>query len=155
MARSGKTCTIGSTCVPSTIPPLRERIEDIPLLVWAFIDEFARALDKRIDSVSKDSLAALQRYGWPGNVRELRNVIERAVIFSSGTRLSIEPPTPRPPSRTRSERRDDVEIDHVRHVLEETEWRIRGSGGAAERLGMKPTTLESRMRKLGIQRPEE
>jgi formate hydrogenlyase transcriptional activator len=138
---------------PVTVPPLRERPEDIPVLVWSFIDEFSKALDKKIESVAKPSLLALQQYSWPGNIRELRNVIERAIIFSTGTRLTIElPSTGAHHSRVAS--LEDVQAHHIREVLDKTRWRIRGAGGAAERLGMKPTTLESRMKKFNIQRPE-
>jgi len=141
---------------PITIPPLRERPEDIPVLVWTFVDEFSKAFGKRIESISKDSLAALQRYGWPGNVRELRNVVERAVIVATGPRLTLEPPSPSASASPRSPaptgRLTDVEAQHIRSVLDSAGWRVRGKNGAAERLGMKPTTLESRMAKLGIRR---
>jgi transcriptional regulator with GAF, ATPase, and Fis domain len=141
---------------PVTVPPLREHPEDIPVLVWTFVEEFAKAIGKRIDSVSKDSLAALQQYSWPGNVRELRNLIERAVILSSGTRLVIDLPRTRPVSAAQSTTNlNDVEARHLRDVLEAANWRVRGTGGAADRLGMKPTTLESRMAKLGIRRSSD
>jgi transcriptional regulator with GAF, ATPase, and Fis domain len=138
---------------PVRVPPLRERIEDIPALVWAFIDEFAPACGKRIESLSKSSLHALQTYAWPGNVRELRNVVERAVITAQGPELVVELPRPSSFSQRRSVRLRDVETDHIRSVLEANAWRVRGRGGAAELLGVKPTTLESRMAKLGIVRP--
>ena len=138
---------------PITVPPLRERAEDIPVLVWTFIDEFARAFNKRIESISKSDLALLQRHPWPGNVRELRNVIERAVIVATGPRLTIEPPRADvAPARDRVALHD-VEAEHIRGVLGRVGWRVRGAGGAAELLGMKPTTLDSRMAKLGIRRP--
>ena len=138
---------------PITIPPLRERVDDIPSLVWTFIDEFSRAFGKRIDSISKESLNALLRHSWPGNVRELRNVIEREMIIATGPTLTIA--APRPPSlqrRAASSRLVDVEVEHIRSVLDGCGWRVRGIGGAAERLGVKPTTLESRMARLGITR---
>ncbi len=139
---------------PITVPPLRERVEDIPDLVWTFVDEFCRAFHKRIQSISRDSLEALQRYAWPGNVRELRNLIERAVILSSGPRLVVEPPAPArsesPPVGTSLV---EVEANHILGVLEQVGWRVRGSGGAAEILRMNPTTLDSRMVRLGIRRP--
>jgi transcriptional regulator with GAF, ATPase, and Fis domain len=138
---------------PVRVPPLRERIEDIPALVWAFIDEFAPACSKRIESLSKSSLHALQTYAWPGNVRELRNVVERAVITAQGPELVVELPRPSSFSQRRSVRLRDVETVHIRSVLEANAWRVRGRGGAAELLGVKPTTLESRMAKLGIVRP--
>jgi transcriptional regulator with GAF, ATPase, and Fis domain len=138
---------------PVTVPPLRDRAEDIPALVWAFVDEFSKAFGKHIDSVSKDSLAALQQHAWPGNVRELRNLVERAVILSAGPRLVIDgPKTTTAPLRTN--RLIDLEAEHIRRVLESVDWRVRGAGGAAELLGLKPTTLDSRMEKLGVVRPE-
>jgi transcriptional regulator with GAF, ATPase, and Fis domain len=138
---------------PVRVPPLRERVEDIPSLVWTFIDEFAAAFGKRIESLSKASLHGLQTYSWPGNVRELRNVVERAVITATGPDLAIELPRQTSFTKRRSLRLIDVETDHIRSVLESNAWRVRGRGGAAELLGMKPTTLESRMAKLGIVRP--
>jgi transcriptional regulator with GAF, ATPase, and Fis domain len=94
----------------------------------------------------------LQRYPWPGNVRELRNVIERAIIISTDRQLVV--PAPRPPARMPQTALtlNALEIEHIRGVLESTNWRVRGRGGAAERLGLKPTTLESRMARLGITR---
>jgi len=139
---------------PIVVPPLRDRTEDIPALVWSFVDEFSTLFGKPIESISKDSLCELQRYHWPGNVRELRNVIERAVIVATGRQLMIPPPRPCTP-RTRPHSGmtlTQLEVEHIRGVLESTEWRVRGIGGAAERLGLKPTTLESRMAKLGITR---
>jgi transcriptional regulator with GAF, ATPase, and Fis domain len=138
---------------PIHVPPLRERAEDIPLLVWRFVEEFSKAFGKRIDSIDKDSLAALQNYAWPGNIRELRNVVERAMIVATTRRLTIALPQASPAATKRSPKLIDVEKDHIRTVLESTGWRIRGAGGAADRLGMKPTTLETRMAKLGLRRP--
>jgi PAS domain S-box-containing protein len=138
---------------PITVPPLRERAEDIPVLVWTFIEEFAKSFGKRIDSISRESLAALQRYSWPGNVRELRNLIERAVIVAPGSRLVVDPPRAAPSPQSPNGKLADVEAGHIRDVLERVGWRVRGPGGAAELLGMKPTTLDSRMAKLGIRRP--
>jgi transcriptional regulator with GAF, ATPase, and Fis domain len=138
---------------PIVVPPLRERVADIPGLVWAFLDEYARSFGKTIESVSRDTMRELQEYPWPGNVRELRNVIERAVIVATKSRLTIELPkvsaTKAPKSWMTLEA---LEIEHVRAVLESTNWRVRGPGGAAGRLGLKPTTLESRMARLGIKR---
>jgi PAS domain S-box-containing protein len=140
---------------PIVVPPLRERIEDIPGLVWSFIDEFSRLFGKTVESISAESMRELQRYPWPGNVRELRNVIERAVIIATGRQLVIPPPRaaglPLPPTAmTLSE----LEAEHIRAVLDSTGWRVRGPGGAAQRLGLKPTTLESRMARLGIARKQ-
>ena len=138
---------------PIHVPPLRERAEDIPLLVWRFVEEFSKTFGKRIDTIDKDSLTALQHYGWPGNIRELRNVVERAMITVSSKRLSITLPQSSATPTKRSPKLRDVEKEHIRAVLEATRWRIRGAGGAAERLGLKPTTLETRMAKLGLRRP--
>jgi formate hydrogenlyase transcriptional activator len=138
---------------PIHVPPLRERAEDIPLLVWRFVEEFSKTFGKRIDTIDKDSLTALQHYGWPGNIRELRNVVERAMITASSKRLSITLPQSFATPTKRSPKLRDVEREHIRAVLETTRWRIRGAGGAAERLGLKPTTLETRMAKLGLRRP--
>jgi transcriptional regulator with GAF, ATPase, and Fis domain len=138
---------------PITIPPLRERIGDIPRLVWSFIDEFSRSFGKKIEAISKEGLAELQRYAWPGNVRELRNVIEREIIRATGPILTLTAPRPRPsPPGAHSTRLVDVQAEYIKSVLERCGWRIRGSSGAAHRLGMKPTTLESRMARLGIAR---
>ena len=136
---------------PITVPPLRDRVEDIPSLVWQFIDEFSTTLGKPIESLSRDSLRELQRYHWPGNVRELRNVIERAVILATDRHLVVS--APRSGYRVQPQpclTMNAMEVEHIRGVLESTDWRIRGVGGAAERLGIKPTTLESRMARLGI-----
>ena len=139
---------------PITVPPLRERAQDIPVLIWGFIDEFSTLYRKRIDSISKESISALQRYEWRGNVRELRNVIERAVIVANGPHLIVEPPrkesTLQPEAPTRLL---DFEVAQIRGVLERVGWRVRGAGGAAELLGINPNTLDSRMAKLGIRRP--
>jgi formate hydrogenlyase transcriptional activator len=137
---------------PIVVPPLRERVEDIPGLVWSFIDEFSKTFGKNIESISKDSMRELQRYPWPGNVRELRNVIERAVIVATSPQLVVA--APRPPTRMPQTAMtlSALEVEHIRSVLDSTNWRVRGRGGAAERLGLKPTTLESRMARLGITR---
>jgi PAS domain S-box-containing protein len=137
---------------PIKIPALRERPEDIPALVSAFIGEFNLALGKNIESVARESMDALQRYDWPGNVRELRNIIERAMIVAREPKLWIEPPGTSGAGITRGLTMDEVAREHVCHVLEMTGWRVRGKNGAAEILGVKPTTLETRMIKLGIHR---
>ncbi len=139
---------------PIRIPPLRERVDDIPLLVWRFVNEFSAVQGKRIEVVPLDNLVALQRYPWPGNIRELRNVVERAMIVNAGPRLNIPLPAPATITTRRSERLVDVEREHIESVLEAVRWRVRGAGGAAEVLGLPPTTLETRMAKLGIIRPE-
>jgi transcriptional regulator with GAF, ATPase, and Fis domain len=135
------------------VPPLRERAEDIPLLVWRFIDDFSVTFGKRVVEVPAENMAALQRYPWPGNIRELRNAVERAMILANGPRLTIAIPTPLAVARRRSLRLVDVQKDHIRHVLESAGWRVRGLGGAADQLGLCPTTLETRMAKLGLSRP--
>jgi transcriptional regulator with GAF, ATPase, and Fis domain len=139
---------------PIQVPPLRDRVEDIPLLVWRFVEAFSKAFGKRIEAIPRENMAALQGYSWPGNIRELRNVVERAMIVTNGTRLTIALPTPSPAAGKRSVKLMDVEKEHIRSVLESTAWRIRGSGGAADRLGLRPTTLETRMAKLGLGRPK-
>jgi formate hydrogenlyase transcriptional activator len=139
---------------PIQVPPLRDRVEDIPLLVWRFVDEFSSAFGKRIDAIQQESMAALQQYSWPGNIRELRNLVERAMIVETGSELVIRLPPVSPAAARRSDRLVDVEREHVRSVLEMSGWRIRGVGGAADRLGMRPTTLETRMAKLGLRRAE-
>jgi transcriptional regulator with GAF, ATPase, and Fis domain len=138
---------------PIRVPALRERVEDIPLLVWRFVEEFSKAFGKRIESIGKKNLVALQDYPWPGNIRELRNVVERAMITATGPRLTIPLPETSSAASRRSVRLVDVERTHIRGVLESTRWRIRGAGGAAEQLGLKPTTLETRLAKLGLKRP--
>jgi formate hydrogenlyase transcriptional activator len=139
---------------PISVPPLRARPEDIPLLIWRFVEEFV-GLGKRIESISADNIAALQAYSWPGNIRELRNVVERAMITATGTRLTIPVPPMTTASAKRSTKLVDVEKSHIKSVLESTNWRIRGPGGAADRLGLKPTTLETRLAKLGVRRPHQ
>ena len=137
---------------PIVIPPLRDRMDDLPALVWTFVDQYAQAYHKQIDSISKDSLASLRRYNWPGNVRELRNVIERAVIVAQGTRLTVDVPSA-PSAERPSTRLADFEAEQIRKIMASVGWRVRGAGGAAELLGMKPNTLDSRMAKLGVVRP--
>jgi transcriptional regulator with GAF, ATPase, and Fis domain len=140
---------------PIHVPPLRDRLDDVPLLVARFVEDYSRTFSKRVDGVARHSMAALQHYRWPGNVRELRNVVERAMIMHTGGILEIRLPPGRPmapdPASTRMA---DVEASHVRSVLDATGWRVRGAGGAAERLGLKPSTLEARMARLGLQRPK-
>jgi len=138
---------------PIRVPPLRERIEDIPLLVGRFVEEFSKAFGKPIESIAKDSIEMLARYTWPGNVRELRNVVERAMIVATGPRLTIPLPQGSAAAVRLSVKLADVQKEHIKGVLESTAWRIRGVGGAADRLGLKATTLETRMAKLGLQRP--
>jgi len=138
---------------PIRVPSLRDRPEDIPQLVWHFINEFSPRFGKTILEVTPDSMAALQRHRWPGNIRELRNAVERAMILATGPRLSIAIPSGLAVARASSGRLIDVQRDHIRKILEVANWRVRGSGGAADRLGLRPTTLETRMAKLGLTRP--
>ena len=138
---------------PVTIPPLRERPDDIPLLVWAFVREFEKKMGKRIESIPRKTMEQFQRYPWPGNVRELRNVIEHAMIISDGKSLAARVPAISAGDGAASPALEDVERKHILSVLEKTGWRITGEGGAAEHLGLKRTTLQSRMNKRGIKRP--
>ena len=138
---------------PIRVPPLRERVDDIPELVWRFVAQYSQAFGKQIDDIPRENLEMLQRYAWPGNIRELRNVVERAMIVATGPRLTITLPQARVDSATGSEKLVDVQREHIRAVLASVGWRIRGIGGAAERLGLRPTTLETRMAKLGLNRP--
>ena len=138
---------------PIVVPPLREPADDIPVLVRYFIDQFSAAAHRRFGPVPASDMAALQAYTWPGNIRELRNVVERAMILATGDTLTIALPEPTGVSGLGSARLEDIERNHIRRVLEATAWRIRGAGGAADRLGLAPTTLESRMTKLGLTRP--
>jgi formate hydrogenlyase transcriptional activator len=138
---------------PIVVPPLRERAEDIPLLVWRFVDEFSKSFAKPIEEIPRETMAALQRYPWPGNIRELRNAIERAMILATGPRLIVPIPTPLSIGRAGSVKLVDIQKEHIRGVLESSGWRVRGAGGAADRLGLRPTTLETRMAKLGLSRP--
>jgi len=143
---------------PISIPPLRERPEDIPLLVEHFVQEAARRLNKTIDGIPSDTMAALTDYRWPGNIRELENVIERAMILSHSSVLRVphrdlqSRVTPGHSSE-KLETLADVEREHIRAVLKQTRWVLSGTGGAAARLGMNRSTLYFRMKKLGIVRP--
>ena len=144
---------------PVSIPPLRERREDIPLLVRYFAQKYARRMKKPIDNIPAKAMNALTEYHWPGNVRELENFIERAVILSRGAELQIPLAELKQRTRAASSVSSDglvtlehAERDHIVRALGETNWVIGGPTGAAVRLGMKRTTLQSRMRKLGITR---
>jgi len=132
------------------VPPLRERLNDIPLLVWTIVNEFAEKMGKKIQTVPKRTMEALQRYHWPGNVRELRNVIEHAVIISISDMLKVRLPQDPRGVTSRILTLKDAERQHVTKVLERTNWRIKGPHGAAELLGLKPSTLYTKMNKLGI-----
>jgi len=147
---------------PVRAPALRERRSDIPLLVWFFISELQHRLGKEFNQVSARSMAALSAYDWPGNVRELKNIIERAMILCQPPLLRMDDWFPgRSESANISilalerngETIEEVERAHIEKVLTACDWRIRGKDGAAEQLGLKRTTLQSRMKKLGIERP--
>jgi transcriptional regulator with GAF, ATPase, and Fis domain len=138
---------------PIRVPPLRDRREDVPMLVWTFVHEFALGMGRQVDRICRRSMDSLQVYSWPGNVRELRNVIERAMIVHDGPVLNVEIPEAERSEVTASLSIEDVERRHLSAVLDMAGWRVRGQGGAAEILGLKPTTLESRLEKLGIRRP--
>ncbi len=141
---------------PIVLPPLRDRPEDIPLLTRYFADQVARRMGKRITTISSETMDALRRYPWPGNIRELQNLVERAVILATGTELRI------PAGELKSDRAEpgghgqtleDAERQHILKVLRETQWVVGGPRGAAVRLGIKRSTLQFRMQKLGISRP--
>jgi chemotaxis protein methyltransferase CheR len=140
---------------PLTVPPLRERVEDIPLLAEYFMGKASRRLGKSINILPTSVVNSLKNHPWPGNVRELENVIERAVINSSGPKLRLaeelvslqrDLPTPLKPMKT-------IEFDHIVRILEHADWKISGKNGAAEILGLKRGTLRARMQKLGIRKP--
>jgi formate hydrogenlyase transcriptional activator len=142
---------------PITLPPLRERAEDIPALVRHFAQKFALRMKKRIETIPAEAMRALQAYPWPGNIRELENFIERAVILSSGSDLMVplsELKVMAPPPNGSLKTLEDAEREHILKALREAKWTIGGSAGAAAKLGMKRTTLQSKMQKLGIVRPQ-
>jgi PAS domain S-box-containing protein len=147
-----------------TVPPLRARAEDIPLLVRHYIEQFNKQFGKAIDKVPSGTIQRLQAYPWPGNVRELRHVIERAVINTSGNSLQLEDPLtvsgtpPQSQSATKAAAAplmslEQMERQHILTAMAQASWKIEGSGGAAELLDINPGTLRSRMKKLGIQKP--
>jgi transcriptional regulator with GAF, ATPase, and Fis domain len=150
---------------PVTIPPLRERREDIPLLVKFYTERFSKRHGKDIRKIPMNTMRVLENYSWPGNVRELINVIERAVIVSTGPELrlaeKIDVPSGSPMQENISmateaqqiKGLEQVEREHIMRTLQETGWKIEGSMGAAQLLGMNPSTMRARMRKLGIRRP--
>jgi formate hydrogenlyase transcriptional activator len=138
---------------PIVLPPLRDRVEDIPQLVWAFVEEFSEAMGKVIETIPDERMDALRRYPWPGNVRELRNVIERAMILARDGILPVELSQPVGVGGSTATALAEIERRHILSVLERTAWRVRGAGGAAALLDLKPTTLEARMKRLGVRRP--
>ena len=138
---------------PLTVPPLRERREDIPLLIRYFTQKHARRMNRPIESIPSAAIESLTNYEWPGNIRELQNVIERSVILSPGRVLQVAMPEiarNAAPAKTRAD--DAAERKRILEALRECEGRVAGPTGAAERLGLRRTTLQSRMKKLSIER---
>jgi transcriptional regulator with GAF, ATPase, and Fis domain len=140
---------------PITVPPLRDRLDDIPLLVNFYVKKISKRMGKSIEVIPTRVMNALQNYHWPGNVRELENVLERAVINSSGPKLHLvdELTKPHKDLTTAQKTLDEVERDYIVRVLEQTQWKVSGKNGAAEILGLDRSTLRARMRKLGIRQP--
>ncbi|MBZ5639514.1 MAG: sigma 54-interacting transcriptional regulator [Acidobacteriia bacterium] len=141
---------------PIAIPPLRDRVEDVPRLVRHFVMIYASKMGKSIEKISEQVLGKLMAYPWPGNVRELQNVIERAVILSTRGRIELDDHLAAPVAGARTKAAgtlEEIERDRIQSVLERVGWRVSGEGGAASILGLKRTTLEARMGKLGISRP--
>jgi formate hydrogenlyase transcriptional activator len=137
---------------PIVIPPLRKRPEDIPLLVRVAVKEFQKRMGKEIESIPKKAMQALQSYSWPGNVRELKNLIEHAMIVSKSKTLDVHVPKQASSETNATGNLQDMERMHIVAVLEKTDWRLAGQDGAAEVLGLKRTTLQAKMKKLGIKR---
>ena len=139
---------------PIVLPPLRERLEDIPFLVRHFLEAYRMKLKRPPLELSQESMECLIRYAWPGNVRELQNVIERAVILARSPVVTVElqSVTNVPPASESTANLLEMERRHILRVLENTRWRIYGPHGAAAQLGMNPSTLRSRMKKLGLSR---
>jgi chemotaxis protein methyltransferase CheR len=137
------------------MPPLRDRLEDIPLLVNFYVDRISKRMGKSIKVVPMGVMEALQQYHWPGNIRELENVLERAVINSSGPKLRLVDDLKKPnrdvtkPEQTLG----SVERDYIKRVLDQVQWKISGNGSASEILGLDRSTLRARMRKLNIRKP--
>jgi transcriptional regulator with GAF, ATPase, and Fis domain len=144
---------------PITLPPLRDRLEDLPRLVWFFINRRQRGLNRKFTNVPQSVFAALAQHSWPGNVRELANVIERAMIHSTGSTLVLDDAQrfsrPIPSYEATGATLETVERSHIEDALRRARWRINGPGNAAEALGLHPNTLRFRMKKLGIQRPPQ
>jgi formate hydrogenlyase transcriptional activator len=144
---------------PIRLPALRERAEDIPRLVWFFINRHQRDLGRHITNVPPAVMEALQRHPWPGNVRELENVVERAMIATTGESLQLDGPItfgrPHAPQAPVTDDLGAMQRAHIEAVLGRCGWRINGDGNAAERLGIHPNTLRFRMKKLGVVCPPE
>lgn len=140
---------------PITVPPLRDRKEDIPLLVDFYVKKISKRMGKTIAFIPENAMNALQNYHWPGNIRELENVLERAVINSSGPKLRLvdELKKPYKDSSISQKTLEAVERDHIVWVLEQTRWKVSGKNSAAEILGLNRSTLRARMRKFDIRKP--
>ncbi|MDF7799688.1 sigma 54-interacting transcriptional regulator [Pontiellaceae bacterium B1224] len=138
---------------PIEVPALRERKDDIPLLVWKTVEELNSKMGRAVDRISKSTMERLKKYPWPGNIRELRNNIERAMIISAGRALKVHFPEQGLIVSNLPSTLEEVERAHILRILESTGWRISGKKGAAEILGLLPTTLHARLKKLGLSRP--
>jgi formate hydrogenlyase transcriptional activator len=157
-AVSGPTCFTASRSTPSPSPPLRKHREDIELLVWHFIAEINTRVGKDIDQIPPSVMQTLTEMDYPGNVRELKNLLEHAVITSANGVLQLPETSPRDTTPGKSAPHadspvslDDIQRMHITHVLDHTDGRIEGPGGAAEILGLKPSTLRHRIKKLEIE----
>jgi formate hydrogenlyase transcriptional activator len=141
---------------PINLPPLRDRADDIPLLVQFLINKYSARIGKRVETVSQETMQRLVAYRWPGNIRELENVLERAVILATGPTLEIDvdllATTVASPETAPLLSLDAIETRHLLTVLKQTNWVIEGPRGAAQILGLHPNTLRSRLKKLGIAR---
>jgi formate hydrogenlyase transcriptional activator len=141
---------------PIPLPPLRERREDIPMLVRYFTQKYARRMSRRIETIPSDAMEALTNWNWPGNVRELENFIERAVILTRGSALHVPLAELRGGAEaapaTALSTLEEAEREHILRALNESNWVVGGPSGAAARLGLKRTTLQSRIAKLGIKK---
>ena len=138
---------------PIEAPALRDRSDDIPLLVWTFVRQFAKKMGKSIDTIPRQTMERPRNHPWPGNVRELRNLIERSVILSDTRVLSVDFPSAAGSEAGAATTLEEAERRHILQALQRSGWRIRGARGAAEQPGMNPTTLHSKIKKLGISRP--
>ena len=153
---------------PITLPPLRDRLGDVPLLVQFLVGKFGARVGRRIEAIEQETMERLVRYRWPGNVRELENILERAIILCNGSALAIDPEVftatakdttpagrdslPPPGNRHAGESLESIERSHILAVLTQTDWVVEGSRGAAKILDLHPNTLRSRLKKLGIKR---
>jgi chemotaxis protein methyltransferase CheR len=137
---------------PITVPPLKERKEDIPLLTNFFVNKFSKKIGKQIKNIPKGVMNALKNYDWPGNIRELENMLERSVITTQNYSLNIELPRTGEMPFESEYTLDEMERRYIRDILDKSNWIIEGGKGASKKLGLKPSTLRNRMKKLGITR---